>query len=294
MTADAPDAAQWARWQAAVQQPPQRPRQPLWLGGAQVGSVEPGLIQRLALAQPQAWMRWFEKVELKNELGWALKPNLTKNFTPHLTELAHALHACGGSGAWRNELLPVLDEGGHELAQVERAVVRVLGMRTRAVHLVGWCAPADATNAALTHSWLQLRAHTKPNDPGLWDTLMGGTVAAGESVVDTLVRETWEEAGLRLNELAGLTHGGRFTATRPVPDGEGSGYLVEDTDWYTVQVPAHLTPVNQDGEVDHFEAWTLSAVWRSLQNGGFTAEARWVLAQALRRNSSPRSFCPCA
>ena len=35
----------------------------------------------------------------------------------------------------------------------------------------------------------------KANDSGLWDTVMGGMVAAGETVESTLARETWEDYG---------------------------------------------------------------------------------------------------
>jgi 8-oxo-dGTP pyrophosphatase MutT (NUDIX family) len=131
--------------------------------------------------------------------------------------------------------------------------------------------------------WVQQRSWHKPNDPGLWDTLVGGTVSAGETLAQTLERETWEEAGLRLADLSGLTLGGRFTASRPVPDGGGAGYLMEDTHWFTVTVPDGLEPRNQDGEVDHFEAWTPAEVAQALSHGRFTPEARWVLAETLAR-----------
>jgi 8-oxo-dGTP pyrophosphatase MutT (NUDIX family) len=190
-----------------------------------------------------------------------------------MQRLAQSLRACGLSGPWRNELLPVADESGQTLGLVERGVVRVLGLRTQAVHLVG-LRPDGAV-------WVQQRSLTKPNDPGLWDTLMGGTVAGNETVAETLERETWEEAGLHLADLGQVTHHGHFTATRPVPDGGGAGLLVEDTHWYTAIVPLGLLPVNQDGEVDHFECWPPAQVREAVAQGLFTAEAAWVLQQVL-------------
>lgn len=260
-------------WQAAIQQAPLKPRMPLWLHGAQVGSVEESVLQQLALTAPDVWEHCFQKTERPDQDGYAFKAVVGQDTDATLAAVASALQRCGASGAWRNELLPVLNHQGEALARVERAVVRVLGMRTRAVHLVGQRPDGSV--------WLQLRSFNKPNDPGLWDTLMGGTVAAGETVTQTLQRETWEEAGLNLNELPHLTQGGHFTATRPVPDGGNTGYLVEDTDWYTATVPEHLTPSNLDGEVDHFELWSIGQVFEGLSAEAFTAEARWVLAQAL-------------
>jgi 8-oxo-dGTP pyrophosphatase MutT (NUDIX family) len=46
--------------------------------------------------------------------------------------------------------------------------------------------------------WVQQRSLTKPNAPGLWDTLMGGMIPACDSIAQALQRETWEEAGLKL------------------------------------------------------------------------------------------------
>ena len=65
---------------------------------------------------------------------------------------------------------------------------------------------------------LQQRAFDKPNDPGLWDTLVGGLVSHGEMTAETLIRETWEEAGLRLQDLVDLQAGGAFDVSKPSAD----------------------------------------------------------------------------
>lgn len=261
-----------ARWREAIQQPPRTPRVPLWLGGHPVGSVEPSTWQHLIPALMRAGHdpdQVVKKTEQTNQHIYAVEPDFIINFG----FISACLSQAGAAGPWRDEALPVHAPDGSVCAHVERSAVRVLGVATQAVHLVGW-----RSDGCL---WLQQRAHTKPNDPGLWDTLMGGTVSAGETVSDTLARETWEEAGLRLPALTGLKWGGRFMASRHVPDGGGAGYLLEDTHWYTVQVPDSLVPCNQDGEVDHFEAWSPAVVADAMRAGLFTHEACWVLAQVL-------------
>lgn len=268
-----------ARWRDAVQQPPRAPRVPLWLGAHQVGSVEPTTWAHLMPALVRAGYtpdQIVQNTEQTNECIYAVRPYFTEN----MSLIAAALAQAGAAGPWRNERLPVRAADGTVCATIERGAVRVLGIATQAVHLVGW-----RSDGCL---WLQQRAHTKPNDPGLWDTLMGGTVSAGETVQQTLVRETWEEAGLHLADLAGLHWCGQFTASRHVPDGGGAGYLLEDTHWYTVQVPDGLVPCNQDGEVDHFEAWAPQAVADAMQAGLFTPEACWVLSQVLAQGSVQR------
>ena len=267
-----------ARWRQAVQQPPRIPRVPLWLGAYPVGSVEPATWEHLLPALARAGQvpdEVVQKKELNNQQIYAVEPDFNRN----LDAIAAALTQAGAAGPWRNERLPVRDADDNLCAHVERGAVRVLGITTRAVHLVGWRRDG--------HLWLQQRAHTKPNDPSLWDTLMGGTVSGDETVQQTLVRETWEEAGLHLADLTDLRWGGQFMASRHVPDGAGAGYLLEDTHWYTVQVPDGLQPCNQDGEVDHFEAWSPAAVADAMRAGRFTHEACWVLAQVLATLDTP-------
>lgn len=260
------------RWQQAIGQPPRTARVPLVLGVYPVGSLEPGTWDRLLPTLRQLGHNpndVVQKTEHLNQTIYALKPDFDSN----LGLIAAALAQVGDAGPWRNELLPVRAPDGAVLAHVERAVVRVLGVATQAVHLVGCRSDGSL--------WLQQRAHSKANDPGLWDTLMGGTVAGHETLTDTLQRETWEEAGLHLAELQDVQWRGQFTATRHVTDGGGAGYMVEDTHWYTARVPDGLFPCNQDGEVDHFEAWSPAEVAEAMRAGRFTHEACWVLSRVL-------------
>jgi isopentenyl-diphosphate delta-isomerase len=46
---------------------------------------------------------------------------------------------------------------------------------------------------------LQRRSDTKENFPSLWDISVAGHVGAGESSLDAIVREAFEELGLRLD-----------------------------------------------------------------------------------------------
>ena len=94
--------------------------------------------------------------------------------------------------------------------------------------------------------WVQQRALDKATDPGLWDTLMGGLVSARESLTTTLERETWEEAGLRIDQLHAVRPFTRISVRRPVTD----GYMVEHIEVFEAVVPDTLTPQNQDGEVE--------------------------------------------
>jgi 8-oxo-dGTP pyrophosphatase MutT (NUDIX family) len=237
-------------------QPPLQAREPLRLGKAEIGSIEPAMARRMAddgLPLQAAGGAW--------QIG--------SHDDTTLAELASWLREQGLASRWRNELLPVTDTDGRSQGAIERAAVRPLGITTHAVHLVG--RHADG------RFWVQQRAHDKATDPSMWDTLVGGLMAAGETVMSTLERETWEEAGLRLSELDGLQQIGHLQIRRPVEE----GYMVERATLFQAVLPRRLAPQNQDGEVAAFaciDAATLSA---DLAAGRYTLEAALIHAHAL-------------
>jgi 8-oxo-dGTP pyrophosphatase MutT (NUDIX family) len=174
---------------------------------------------------------------------------------------------------WRDEQLAVCDAQGQRIASVERGVVRPLGIATRAVHLVGCSSDG--------RFWVQQRSLDKANDPGLWDTLMGGMVSARDSLQSALARETWEEAGLRMDTLTELRLGGEVVLRKPSSDGADAGYVSERVDWYRCTLPAGVQPLNQDGEVAQFALLEVPDLIERLQRDEFTTEAALILLCAL-------------
>lgn len=260
--------------------PPSRERHSLWAGPWRIGSVEPAVANEIGLQPLSVSDRSLQNPEWTGGAGWAV-PGFADATTGTevealamaLNELALRLRGRGRAGAWRDEQLAVVPEGGADpVASIERAAVRPLGIATRAVHLVGWTADGGM--------WVQRRAATKANDPGLLDTLMGGMVAATDTPEQALERETWEEAGLRLTTLQALTGGGEVGIRQPSPDG-GCGYMVERIRWWQAVLPPELRPENRDGEVDEFLLLTPQELVARLIAGQFTLEASLVLARAL-------------
>lgn len=303
-----------ARAKLAAQQSPTKLRQPLVLAtdghaafatqaspasvltdGASVvvGSVEPQVLlplRGLARADGQALLSCASP---HGHGPWAVQGATPSDWSNSLDVLARALRAQGHVGPWRNEALAVRGPDGQVWARLERGLVRVLGVATQAVHLLGWSGevppvlhaganPQVPRGVAQQASmWVQQRALNKPNDPSMWDTLMGGMVPASDSLKEALARETWEEAGLQIDQLHGLRYGGQLRIERPSADGQGTGYMVELIDWFEAALPEGLQPSNQDGEVAQFGNWPLPALMQRLQSGDFTLEASLVLAQAL-------------
>jgi 8-oxo-dGTP pyrophosphatase MutT (NUDIX family) len=250
----------------AASAPPLRPRVELHLEGGgrghRVGSIEPAIAARLAAAGlPLAACAD----------GFIVAAPADRS----LAAIARWLHGERIAAHWRDELLAVVDDGGRAVATIERAVVRILGLATTAVHLVGY-----AEDGAV---WVQLRARSKSTDPGLWDTLMGGQVSAGESIADTLARETMEEAGLALADLGELERAAPVLLRRPVRE----GYMVERIEVFRARVAAGATPTNRDGEVERFECLAVAALHERLRAGAFTFEAGLILgAEVERRNEA--------
>ena len=213
-----------------------------------------------------------EQLLKKEQSGWHLMLGQS-DVTSCLNRLANLLRDAGLAGAWRNEQLAVRNEQGVQIGTIERGAVRPLGIATLAVHLVG-----QATDGRF---WVQQRALNKPNDPGKWDTLMGGMVSAEDSVETALQRETWEEAGLHVAELQNLSYGGRQSNCRPSGDG-CAGYMQEFIEWFICTVPDGLTPNNQDGEVAQFALMDKAQVIAAIQRGEFTLEAALIFASILK------------
>jgi 8-oxo-dGTP pyrophosphatase MutT (NUDIX family) len=193
--------------------------------------------------------------------------------TTGLNQLADLLRDADLAGAWRNEQLAVRNESGAQIGTVERGAVRPLGIATLAVHLVG-----QSTDGRF---WVQQRAFDKPNDPGKWDTLMGGMVSAEDTVETALERETWEEAGLNIADLQNLRYGGRQSNCRPSSDG-AAGYMHEFIEWYVATLPDGLMPINQDGEVAQFALMNEARLIAGMERGEFTLEASLIMASLMK------------
>jgi 8-oxo-dGTP pyrophosphatase MutT (NUDIX family) len=249
--------AQWLRQlEERAQCEASSPRLPLVWKGVEIGSAEPWVLRQLQLAQLVETDAVFEVVG---------------DLSPSLAATAEALRAHGFIRAWRNEQLAVRDESGALLGSVERGAVRLLGIATHAVHLLGFAANGD--------HWVQQRSFEKPDDPGLWDTLMGGMVGASETVQDTLARETWEEAGLKLSQLGSLAFGGEVVTRRPsanVPH----GYVVERLTFYRCVLPEGVVPSNLDGEVAQFGRMAPAELRERLERLDFTVDASLMLMRS--------------
>ena len=193
--------------------------------------------------------------------------------------VARTLSAEGALSAWRDERYEVRTHDGVPPAfLLERAAARYFGIRTRAVHVNGLV--DTGTGAAM---WIARRSPTKAIDPGMLDNLVGGGIAAGATVAQTLAKEAWEEAGIDAATVSSAKPVGTIHVRRLQRD----GLQHETIHVHDLWLPSEFVPANQDGEAVEHRRVALAALPALLVHDegpeALTADASLVALDALLR-----------
>ncbi|RXZ44783.1 NUDIX hydrolase [Crenobacter cavernae] len=195
--------------------------------------------------------------------------------TRELNAAAERWQAIGWLNGWRNERFTAFGADGTALFELERAAFRPLGLTSRAVHLNGLTRLASGE----VRMWIARRSPHKGVEPNRMDNLMGGGVAAGESLQQALLREGWEEAGMSAGSLTGLAPASLLLAERPVQRGVHREWLYA----YDVWLADGERPANQDGEVAEHVLLPLHEVEDLLVAERFMIDAALVASDCLAR-----------
>ena len=129
------------------------------------------------------------------------------------------------------------------------------------------------------HCWIGRRSPDKAVDPGKLDNLVGGRIAAGMSVDETLRKEAWEEAGLAPSLLGNVNCAGAVRVEYSVPEGLHREILFVHDLW----LPEDFKPANHDGEVSEIRCLPVEEVMQNLLTGDFTLDAGVVMVDGLLR-----------
>ena len=86
------------------------------------------------------------------------------------------------------ELLDVVDENDRIIGVKKRGEIHAEGLMHRAVHILVFNSGSEL--------FIQKRAMSKDNNPGLWDSSAAGHVDSGEDYYSCAIRELEEELGL--------------------------------------------------------------------------------------------------
>ena len=250
---------------AAALAPPAVPLVPLEADGAVVGELTEARARRVGgFADVFA----FDGSRLRFAVPLADAASRTAALAPVVRTLADE----GALTAWRDERY---DAGAFEL---ERAAARYFGIRTRAVHVNGL---VDGPQGVAM--WIARRSPTKAIDPGMLDNLVGGGMASGATVAETLVKEAWEEAGIAADMAREARAAGIVRIRRLQPD----GLQHEIVHVHDLWLPHDFRPANQDGEAVEHRLVPLDRVPALLANVDgadvLTADASLVALDALLR-----------
>jgi 8-oxo-dGTP pyrophosphatase MutT (NUDIX family) len=216
---------------------PAAARRPLRADAAIVGWLDAARLARIA--------RFTDVFAVDNE-GAAFLPALCNepSRSQAMAGVAAALASEGALSKWRNELYAVAPTfGAPPWFRLERAAARYFGVHTWAAHING--VVGDVPEATM---WLARRSADKAIDPLQLDNLVGGGIAAGATIADTVAREAWEEAGITRELAAQAQPAGALHIFRAQPDGLQSETIFVHDLW----LPADFVPANNDGEaIEH-------------------------------------------
>ena len=238
-------------------------------GGHAVGWMRPSFAEHLRRF-PQAFAFTPEGVRL------VAPPETAAARTRVMADVTRTLRDEGVITGWRDELVAVSHHyAAPEILRIERAATRAFGMMAYAAHLTGF-----TRRDGEARLWIARRAPDKSVDPDKLDNLVGGRVAAGFTVAETIRKEAWEEAGLSPALMEGVPCAGAVRVEYTVPEGLHREILFVHDLW----LPPEHEPSNTDGEVAAHYCMTVPEAVAAILAGEFTLDAGAVTVDALVRN----------
>lgn len=241
-------------------------RLPLRIGAAQVGWVRPG----------------FAHQALEGLMGLSVSDNAVQVDAEQPDALPRAARTLCDRGVlhWRGEAFDVRDgEDGPVLTTLDRGALPAFGILAHGVHMNGLVRRADGV-----HVWVGKRAANKLLDPGKLDHIVAGGVPAGLSAMETLVKESGEEAGIEagLARQAVLVGHIRYAMDRP------EGLRRDVLHCYDLDLPEDFRPHPTDGEIEHFELWPIQRAYETVRDtDAFKFNVNLVLIDLFRRLGMP-------
>ena len=192
---------------------------------------------------------------------------------------------------WRNETYAVVSQfvGRRESQQpqqqqpfltLERAGVGIFGFQSFGVHVNGFVRGEGGEGGQL-RLWIARRSPNKATWPNYLDNFVGGGLAAGLSVRETLIKECGEEAGVPrelCEERAAAVGGVRYFQELK------RGLYPESLFVYDLEVSTDFAPVCVDGEVAEFKLWGVEEVVRRIAIEEFQPESAVVTIDFLIRH----------
>jgi 8-oxo-dGTP pyrophosphatase MutT (NUDIX family) len=192
--------------------------------------------------------------------AWQLDPSLNTEAqrSDALHQLAQQVFEAKKIAYWHPEQVPVVVEWGKPLlATMPRSAVEFFGIQAFGVHLNAYSLEGGSIKL-----WMAKRAAHLDRFPNKLDHLVAGGVAAGDSLLATLLKEGEEEAGFphQLSQSAkpvGLIH---YHLMWNQLSRQDIAFV------YDLQLPVDFVPQNQDGHVASFFQSSLAEAMELVAN----------------------------
>jgi hypothetical protein len=218
---------------------------PFEIGGERLGFVTPARADLLA--------RYPMVFDVRPErVGLATTLDTPEKRTAALTTVTDELSATGAFLPRKGEAYAVRNNW-HEPPRcfIDRALIPGFGMRAYGVHVNGIVRKANGL-----HLWIGTRAMSCAVEPGKLDNMVAGGQPAHLGLMDNVVKECAEEAGLPEALARSARPVGALSYSFDAPE----GLKVDTLFCYDLDMPDGLTPANRDGEIAAFTLWPLRTV----------------------------------
>ncbi len=211
---------------------------PFEIGDRRIGWVRHSLAARLA-ERPEVFALGAEAV------GFAAGLDKPERRSAALAEILRDWHGRGLLKRLSGELLEVGDGVGPPFL-IDRSAVQAFGFSAVGVHVNGYVRGPDGL-----HVWVAERAAGRHSYPGMLDNMVAGGQPAGLSLMENVIKEAAEEAGIPEALAARALSAGAVTYCQETEAGLRPDILYV----YDLELPAGFRPRNTDGEVAQFALW---------------------------------------
>lgn len=218
---------------------------PWYLGDCLIGRLRHRLAERLR-DFPEVFAVSEEAVHLDPALeGFAARSEAVAEVLRRLVEI-------GEIPRIRGEDYAVAPRWGRPaLFKMDRGAVAHFGVRGYGVHMNGLVETAEGLKL-----WIATRALDKTTAPGKLDHLVAGGQPHGLGILENLVKEGTEEAGLPKSLTRQARPVSLVSYRCELPEGLRDDVLF----CFDLLLPPDFVPENQDGEITGFALWPLEQV----------------------------------
>lgn len=202
--------------------------------------------------------------------------------------VADELKETGYIKGWRDELFTIYYPTHIPYLQVERAFSPLLGIVMYGIHVNGYI-PPEVSSTGEIQFWIPTRSKTKSTYPGMLDNTIGGGIGDNYGVLETVIKESYEEAGLESSFVetkskAVSTVSYVFCDTDTEYD-KDIGLIQPEVQYiYDLEFDNATVPVPVDNEAESFQLMSYKDVLQNINAGNFKPNCALIIIEFLIRH----------